>query len=164
MRCFGLTAALALLITAGTPLAATPEGKCTAAKVKAAGLKVYAKTKCFQKAVQSGGSVDLSCLGKAEAKFLATFSKIDAAGGCLVTGNAAAIEAQVDACLTTFTGAITGNAKCAAAKLQAVGKNTYAKAKCGHGSPSVQTIGLSTKDTDWLRSPVRVSRHFDAYT
>src|SRR5262249_24330301 len=104
--------------------------ECAAAKVKAAGFGVYADAKCYQKAVQGGGVVDGGCLATAEQRFVAAFGSAEARGGCGVTGDASVIEGRTHACLTSFTGAIMGSARCAAAKLGAVGKETYGKAKC----------------------------------
>ena len=126
-----LLALAGVIVVVGTLFAASsPAQRCAGAKTKAAGAKVYAKTKCYQKALATGAVVDPACLAKAEQKFVAAFGKAEAKGGCTVTGDAAAVEVLVDACLANFTTAITGDAKCAAAKMKAVGKKTYDKAKC----------------------------------
>ena len=75
-----------LCVLTGTALGATPAQKCAATKTKAAGAKVYAKAKCYQKALANGSTVDSTCLTKAEQKFVAAFGKAEAKGGCAVTG------------------------------------------------------------------------------
>lgn len=110
--------------------ASLPPQRCAAAKVRAAGTAVYAKAKCYQRALLAGLSVSTICLTTAEQKFTAAFVNAEAAGGCQVTDDAGSIGAAVDACLESFTGAITGDANCAAAKTKAVGRKTYQKAKC----------------------------------
>lgn len=125
-----ITPAVLVLLAGGTTQALTLAEKCAAAKAKAAGAKVYAKAKCYQKALRTGAMVDTACLVKAEQKFVAAFGKAEAKGGCAVNGDAAAVEALVDACLASFTAAIAGDAKCAAAKVKAVGKKAADKTKC----------------------------------
>jgi hypothetical protein len=124
--------ALALLtLAAGTGRAApTAAQKCAAAKLKAAAAKVLGKAKCQRTALVTSAAVDGACLATVEQKFLAAHAKTEAAGGCTVTGDASAAEAVVDGCLVAFVGAIAGDARCAAAKMMAVGKKTRAKAKC----------------------------------
>lgn len=122
---------VALSLLAGPSLASpTPAQKCAAAKFKASAGKVCGKVKCHRKAILKSVAVDGACLTKAEQKFSLLYSKAESAGGCTVTGDAAAAEAIVDDCVSSFTGAIAGDAKCAAAKMKAVGKKTKAKAKC----------------------------------
>ena len=122
---------LAATVLARASFAApTPAQKCAAAKMKAAGTKVYDKAKCQQKALLKSTAVDSACLAKAEQTFATAYSKAEAKGGCTVSGDAGSAEAAVDACLTSFLGAIAGDAKCAAAKMIAVGKKASAEATC----------------------------------
>ena len=72
----------------------------------------------------------LDVLDEGREKFVAAFGKAKEKGGCAVTGDTAAVEALVDTCVASLTGAIAGDAKCAAAKMKAVGTTTYAKTKC----------------------------------
>src|SRR5262249_45450048 len=51
-------------------------------------------------------------------------------------------EAEVDDCLDGFVGAISGNAKCAATKMNAVGKKTKAKMLC-HRKAALTGAGVS---------------------
>jgi hypothetical protein len=66
-----------LCVLTGTALGATPAQKCAATKTKAAGAKVYAKAKRYQKALANGSTVDSTCLTKAEQKFVAAFGKAE---------------------------------------------------------------------------------------
>src|SRR5262245_6716982 len=66
--------------------------KCAAAKIKAAGKKSEAKLKCHSSAFGRGVAVDARCLAKAGNKLLQAFQLADARGGCVATGDAAAIE------------------------------------------------------------------------
>jgi hypothetical protein len=70
--------------------------KCASAKLKAAGTKAESKIKCHATSFGKGRAIDQSCLDKANDKFLKSFEKADAKGGCSVTGDAANIEAIVD--------------------------------------------------------------------
>ena len=63
------TAFTLVCLLAGTALGTTPANKCTAAKTKAAGAKVYAKARCYQEALATRAMVDPMCLAKAKAKF-----------------------------------------------------------------------------------------------
>jgi cysteine-rich repeat protein len=74
--------------------------KCTSSKVRAAGKKADAKSKCHAKAIGKGLLTDGACLTKAEAKFTSAFSKAEAKGDCLTTGDTASVEATVDAFIT----------------------------------------------------------------
>ena len=77
----------------------TPAQKCAAAKSKAASKKIASKLRCYQKASLAGQPVDSACLTAAETKFSTTIPKIEGKGGCLVTGDANAIEGAVDTCV-----------------------------------------------------------------
>jgi hypothetical protein len=77
--------------------AASPDGRCRAAKVKAAGQKVLAKARCHQRAILKAIAVDPGCLAKAEAKFALAVGKADAKGPC--DGTVASLEAAVDQCV-----------------------------------------------------------------
>ncbi len=91
-----------LLLLATVEGASTPADKCAAAKLVAAGKKTGSKLACYGKAAKKGVTVDDACLGKAEQKFTAAFAKAEAKGSCRTTGDAAAIEADVDAMLATL--------------------------------------------------------------
>jgi cysteine-rich repeat protein len=127
-----LAVAVAVMITA-VPVAAQSD-RCGASKLKATGKKCYAKAKCGAKAAASGEEIDISCMDKAEAKFLSTFSRAEARGGCFTSGDASAIEAKVDAHDEDvrdelWTNALTEN-DCASAKLRAAGRLCSCELNC----------------------------------
>ena len=118
---------LALLV--GDGLAASPS-VCPSTKYKAAARKVYGKAKCHQKALLKASFPTDDCLARVEQKFIAAFAKADANGGCVAQDNASDVEAVVDDCLASFTTAITGDAKCSAAKTKALGRRAYDEMRC----------------------------------
>ncbi len=69
---------------------------CAAAKKKCAAQKAAALLKCHSKAEAKGKNPDPNCLAKPLSKFVDCFTKAEAKADCLVTGDAAAIEAIVD--------------------------------------------------------------------
>jgi hypothetical protein len=84
---------------AGVPTAyarTTPAQKCAAAKLNATSKNAAAKLKCYAKAATKASSVDPSCLTAAETKFSNAFAKAEAKGSCVTSGDAAAIETDVD--------------------------------------------------------------------
>ena len=83
---------------------ATPGAKCAAAKIKAAGKKVYAKARCYQRAILAETSVEPECLAKMEDKFTAAVGKAELLGPCPGTAND--LEAIVDDCVEALTAAI----------------------------------------------------------
>jgi hypothetical protein len=88
--------------------------KCSAGKKKCVANKVKAILACYGKAASAGTPVDSSpggCIDKAQTKFdggtdptKGCFAKLEAKGGCLTTGDTAALETKVDNfALATFT-------------------------------------------------------------
>jgi hypothetical protein len=129
--------ALGLVLVLSDPVTArpTPAQKCTSAKAKAAAREAAAKLGCHAKAASRGAVVDAGCLAEAEARFARAFATADAKGGCLTAGDAAAMEALVDAfaqqAVETLPGGTTREAgKCAAAKRKAAGKHASARLRC----------------------------------
>jgi hypothetical protein len=80
--------------------AVSPEVRCRAAKVKAAGQKVLDKARCQQRALLKSAAVDPACITKAETKFAAAIAKADAKGPCL--GTVIGLEATVDQCVDSI--------------------------------------------------------------
>lgn len=100
-RATGPVLAALLLLARGAP-AATPVDTCAAAKLTAASKKAVSKLACYGKAVKKSTAVDDACLTKADQKFTEAFAKAEAKGGCSTTGDAAQVEAQVDAIVATL--------------------------------------------------------------
>lgn len=101
-----------LLLLPNLAGAATPAEKCAAAKNRAALAKTTAKAKCYRKALLNGVAVNPDCLSKAEQKFTKAIGKAEATGGCTSTGDAAAIEAAVDSCVSSLDGLTLSVADC----------------------------------------------------
>ncbi len=70
---------------------------CASQKLKAICAKQKALLTCHAKAEKRGVPLSSLCIFKAQSKFIATINKIDAKGGCQLTGDAAALEVSVDA-------------------------------------------------------------------
>lgn len=149
LRTKSVIAALALpVLSGGSPAHSaqtTPGQKCAVAKIKAAFKKAAAKGACYQKAVGKGVGVDADCLAKAEAAFAAAFQKAESKGGCATIGDAAAIEAVVNAFVTgivtalppvpTTTTTTTTLPPCGASAPACNGTCPDAEAHCGAFGP-----------------------------
>jgi cysteine-rich repeat protein len=64
--------------------------------MKASGKAWAAKAKCYATALASSSDVDQGCLDTAQAKYDDAFTKIEQAGGCSITSNAASIRTKLD--------------------------------------------------------------------
>jgi hypothetical protein len=103
-----------IALQAGPATAAT----CEVAKERAAGKKIARKMACWAKAKDAASPVDAACLAKAEAKFSASFARIE--GTC--PGDEATVEAAVDSCVDVLVADVPGDGKCAKRSAKAVGK------------------------------------------
>jgi hypothetical protein len=103
----GLTVLFALLLFASTVTAATPEGACAAAKVKAAMNEAKGELGCWGKAIGKAVAVDPECLQKAEDKYAKAFDKAEAKGPC-TSKSADAIQTLVE----TFTSNVVQAVQC----------------------------------------------------
>jgi hypothetical protein len=81
--------------------------KCDSKKVQVATKKAADKAGCHAKAIGKGIAVDAACLGKAETKFSAAVGKAEAGTDCTNTGQAAALEAIVDAYVADLVDELT---------------------------------------------------------
>jgi len=132
----GLVFTLSLVLTAPSEAAPDPAAKCTTTKRGAAARKVVGKLNCVARPMTKGGTVDSVCLAKAESKFSSTFAKAESKGGCISIGDAAAVEANVDACVTSIRqqlgvpGSTLPASKCTASKVKAAGRKTTSKINC----------------------------------
>jgi hypothetical protein len=86
--------ALALVLSTGGPAAAL--NKCAVAKKKAVCKKVCCLLKADEKAELKGVAVDPLAIAKCKQQFVAAFTKIEASGTCVTSGDATAIEAKID--------------------------------------------------------------------
>ena len=100
---------------------------CPSRKVAAAGKKAEGRLKCHDVAATRGIAVVPLCLAKTETRFTEKFSRADANPPCFVTGDAAAVEAVIDAfvdgLVTNLRPSPTAS-RCAGKKLKASGKKT----------------------------------------
>jgi plastocyanin len=82
-------------------------GKCASSKLKAAGFKTMAKLLCNAKAATENIPVDSNCLGKANVNLTKAFAKAEKKGGCVTTGDAAAVGQAVDALVAQVVSQLT---------------------------------------------------------
>jgi hypothetical protein len=118
----------ALLSTMGG--LAEAQNKCAGEKIKAAGKKTTCKTALEAKQASAGGTIDPAKVAKCEAKLSSTFAKNEAKGPCLTTGDAATVEAKIDAFvadLDTELAVGTLPNKCQGEKIKAAGKKAACK-------------------------------------
>jgi hypothetical protein len=112
---------------------ASADHTCTASKIKATGTKALKKLICHQQAARAGIAADSLCLGKAETKFDEKFAHAEARPPCFASGDAAAIEANVDAFvadIATDLRPVLTASRCAGLKLKAAAQKAFAKLKC----------------------------------
>jgi len=124
-------AIVALLLAGGAlpaPGGGGAEQKCLDRKAKAAALAVSAESRCLASALLADAAVDATCLQKAAAKVREKFAQADAKGRC--AGDADTALAVAHDCATAFAAATSGDARCAAKKLRAVGAKARGDARC----------------------------------
>jgi hypothetical protein len=126
MSNFGkLALAVGVLAFVATGGVAQAQNKCAGAKIKAACKKAQCILGLEAKSCSGGAPVDPAKLAKCISKYTSTFSKLEAKGGCLTTGDVQDIEDKVDAFVADVdTELCTGGpgGKCAATKIKAAGK------------------------------------------
>lgn len=88
--------------------AAVPSLNCSFAKMRAALRESAALNGCFRHAIAAGTAADPACVDAAEAKLQATFDKIDARGGCSVTGDAPTVGFLIDQCSVHLAQLLSG--------------------------------------------------------
>lgn len=120
--------------------AGTPAELCAASKLDASGMKAGREVKCWSKEVHKPGTYS-ACAAKAQLKFARAFAKAEVKGGCVSTGDAAALETTVDTFVENVIGELTGSPagallgttaakECASAKLKATGKASSGSLRC----------------------------------
>jgi len=135
----GVVCALVLALFGGSAHA----GKCEASKTKCASKKAAGLLKCHAKAEKSGTVVDPACTSKVMDKFddptTGCIAKVEAKGGCVVTGATATLEATIDTFVVTdivpaldpfFPGPIPGGNLCSSKKKGCVAKKVKGLLKC----------------------------------
>jgi hypothetical protein len=144
--------------------AADPAALCTTAKQKAAAKKLSAMVACHNKAIKKLEAVDAECLAKAGEKFEAAFVKAESKGGCVTSGDKAAIAALVDAWLAELLQAASSREKTIFISSQSfegnLGGLAGADAKC---SALASAAALSGTYAAWLStSSVNAGSRFGA--
>jgi hypothetical protein len=133
MRVVTVAAAAVFVMCATIEAGAVEGAACPSRKVKATGKKVDRKLKCHDKAASLGITVDPLCLAKAETKFADDFSRADTSPPCFATGDAAAIEADVDVFVDGLVALLRPSpaaSRCAGKKLKAAGKKASKRIAC----------------------------------
>jgi hypothetical protein len=113
---------------------AQPGSKCAQGLDDAAGKQAKAVASCYAKALQQGLPVDDACLQKATDTLTKGFTNSQKKGDCLVTPDAdatgAAVNAVIGQAIQMVTGGSPGPDVCFGKKLTSIGKKLQAVAKC----------------------------------
>jgi len=109
VRTLTVIMSLGVLLVAGTVQAGVaPDALCKEKKAKAAGKKAADLMKAFGKNIKKTDTAKLAeDVSKAQSKFTKAFTKAEGAGGCDTNGDAAAIEAKVDAAVSDLVADLT---------------------------------------------------------
>jgi len=126
---------------------------CSSKKKLCVAKKEAALLKCHTTAEKTGATVDAACLQKAHEKFdggatpsQGCFAKLEAKGGCLTTGDTAALEGKVDAFVSDvvqgldpgYPAPVTNT--CSAGKKTCVAKKAKALLKCHSKAEKTGTL------------------------
>jgi hypothetical protein len=84
-----------------------PAAKCARAKLSAVSKELTQEVRCYQNAITGGGTLHLACLARAQVALAAAFGRAEANGGCATSGDAAAVEMQIDGDVSALVGALT---------------------------------------------------------
>src|SRR5262249_4473007 len=147
----GVSAMLLGLLTGSPARGATEAQRCAAAKVKAAG-KATQCVLVVDPRAGAGAPTGLARLRRCRDQLGdptgGAFARAEARGGCIVTGDAPAVQGQIDAAVSAVDGALAIGtpSACQAAKLMAAGKN----AKC---LLAMQAKGATSGGVDPHRLP-----------
>src|SRR5439155_7273755 len=124
-----------LIVVAGGPVSAqVGPNTCTSKKLKASGKDAFKKLNCYAKAVSSGASVDMSCLGAEDTKLTTAFTTADGLGPCVNGTGSAQIGPKVtnlvDDVRAPLVGLSMAASLCTSKKLKAAGKEVFKKSNC----------------------------------
>ena len=117
------------LVTGGPARGATEAQRCSAAKMKAAGKATQCLLVVDTKAA-AGSTIDpirvQRCREQLGDPTRGAFARAEARGGCITTGDAPAVQGQIDTAVAGLDSALAVGtpSACQAAKLMAAGKNT----------------------------------------
>ena len=79
--------------------------RCAAAKLRATAARVRGELACHAQVMERGATVRPACLARRETGFATAFARAQAKRGCATTGDAEAIETEVDRFIASVTGA-----------------------------------------------------------
>ena len=104
----GGTCATTTTTTTAPPTTTTTllQSTCAAVKIVAATKLSLALSKCDAKAVKTGAAVLQACRDKAFAKFTTKWASAETKTDCVTTGDAMAIQNQVDDCAASITSSL----------------------------------------------------------
>jgi hypothetical protein len=150
---------LAIALSAAACLAMIPGSahadKCSATKLKAAAKKASCLLALDAKEAKNGDPQDPGKVSACGSKMVSAFGKAEAKGPCTTTGDAAAIEAKVDAFESDVEAELSVSIPngCQSSKLKAAGK----KAKC--------LLGLDAKEASKgvAPDPAKVQKCLDKF-
>jgi cysteine-rich repeat protein len=126
-----VVAGIALQLPAGASAAAPPADKCELSKAKAAGKLAVCRSNVYSTAIRKTLAADAEKLLKCSDKINSSFTKAEekAEGLCPTTGDAGAIETEINACVDGVLAQLGGipgpggdAAKCQASKMKEAGK------------------------------------------
>jgi len=138
-----LTAGLVILTLGALPGHAAVDlgAKCKFSKAKAVGKKAFALAKAQAKNLKNPNATKLAAdISKAQSKFTKGFAKAESKGGCQTMGDAAALEAKVDA----FVDEIAGDVAPPATTTTTGVPTSTTTTTTGGGSTTTSTGGGST--------------------
>ncbi len=127
LACAVALAALTFTVRVGS--AATPAQKCAAVKIDATARAVTAHVSCEARALQTGKPVRAGCHESAAARLAAVFAKIEARGGCVLTGEHGAVDGALDVFVEALL-ATQGTGRCGATKLRIAGQKAAGVLAC----------------------------------
>lgn len=142
---------------AGVAFAATPAEKCTSSKTKAASKQGAAFAKCAATASKDGEPIEPTCLDEATLRQSTTFANSEAHGGCITTGDSAAISGLLDE-VVTFAETDLGDdgsvasRKCASSRRTAAGTYLGGVLRCRAGNPAAVPTCLDKAEAKLVRA------------
>ena len=112
---------LSVTIAVGAASPADAQNRCAGYKLKTTARKPKCLAAEYAHAAQSSSPPQQSDIEECEAKFAIRFEKIELKGGCLTTGDAAAIESKVDAFVADLVAELDNgnNSRCQGLKILA---------------------------------------------
>jgi hypothetical protein len=124
-RFWSMVVAILAGVVATSAQAVSPGVACQATKLLAAGRKAQAILRCHAAAAAVAAPTDADCVNRAKAKLGAVFTTLEATKPCITTGDAAAVETDVDHLVFFVRLALSpppSPSQCSAARLRATAR------------------------------------------